>query len=335
MQEWRPFMPVPGRSGDSLVKWIVGLSGGAIGLAAAAMLISAMPAKRQMLRLANDAVIDAAERAQISPFAISGKWNTPYAPFRVIGNIHYVGTEGVSAWLITTPKGHILIDGILAQSVPQIIANVKALGYDIRDVKILLNSHAHFDHAAGLAGLQRASGARMVASAADRPILETGDISFGPSAGMRFPPIRVDRVIGDGDTVRLGGVTLTAHLTPGHTPGCTSWTMPVKGPDGTPHTAFFHCSSTVAGQALVPESWPGMVTAYRATFAKVRTMKADVFLANHENFFDLKAKRARLAAGDVNAFVDAGELQRFNIIMEKAFNTELVRETKDKTGGTR
>jgi metallo-beta-lactamase class B len=277
-------------------------------------------------RLASDAVIDAAERAPVSVFAEAGHWNEAYAPFKVMGNIYYVGTARVSAWLITSPKGHILIDGILAQSVPLIIANVKALGYDIRDVKYLLNSHAHVDHAAGLAGLQRASGAYMVASAADKPILEAGDIRFGPSAGMRFPPIRVDRVVGDGESVRLGGVTLTAHLTPGHTPGCTSWTMPVKDADRKVHSVFFHCSSTVAGQTLAPESWPGMVAAYRATFAKVRGFEADVFLANHDNFFDLAAKRARQKSGDANAFVDAGELQRFNRTMGTAFETELARQ---------
>jgi metallo-beta-lactamase class B len=160
--------------------------------------------------------------------------------------------------------------------------------------------------------------------------LEAGDISFGPSAGMRFPPIRVDRVIGDGGTLTLGGVSLTAHLTPGHTPGCTSWTMAVTGADGAKHIAFFHCSSTVAGQALVPESWPGMIGAYRATFARVRSFKADVFLANHDNFFDLGGKRARQIAGDANAFVDAGELQRFNTEMELAFTAELAKEQNVK-----
>ncbi len=277
-------------------------------------------------RLASDAVIETAEREPLNAFALSGRWNTPMAPFKVIGNIYYVGTAGVSAWLITSPKGHFLIDGVLPQSVAQIAKNVKALGFNIRDVKYLLNSHAHFDHAGGLAGLQRASGAQMVASAADRPILEAGDISFGPSAGMHFPPIRVDRVIGDGAKLALGGVTLTAHLTSGHTPGCTSWSMAVTGPDGTPHSAFFHCSSTVAGQALVPESWPGMVAAYRTTFARVRGFKADVFLANHDNFFDLAGKRARQIAGNANAFVDAGELQRFNTQMEQDFNAELSKE---------
>jgi metallo-beta-lactamase class B len=277
-------------------------------------------------RLASDAVIDAAERAPLHPFAKSGRWNDPMPPFTVSGNIHYVGTSAVSAYLITSAKGHVLIDGILAQSVPQIIANVKALGFDIRDVKYLLNSHAHIDHAGGLAGLQRASGAVMIASAADKPFLEAGDIGHGPSGGMKFPPVRVDRVIGDGDKVMIGGVTLTARLTPGHSPGCTSWEMPVVGADKVRRTAFFHCSATVAGQSLAPEAYPGMVAAYRATFAKVRTMKADIFLANHDNFFDLAEKRARQVAGDANAFVVPGELQKFNSVMEKAFEAELVRQ---------
>ncbi len=277
-------------------------------------------------RLASDAVIDAAERGPISQFAESGRWNTPYPPFKIIGNIYYVGTAGVSSYLITSPKGHILIDGILAQSAPQIIGNVKALGFDIRDVKYLLNSHAHIDHAGGLAGLQHASGATMIASAADKPFLERGDIGHGPSGGMKFPPVRVDRVIGDGGTVKLGGVTLTAHLTPGHSPGCTSWSMAAVGADRVRRQVFFHCSGTVAGQSLMPEAYPGIVANFRKTFAKVRKYKADVFLANHDNFFDLAEKRARQIAGDANAFVDAGELQRFNTLMEQRFEAELGRK---------
>jgi metallo-beta-lactamase class B len=276
--------------------------------------------------LATDAEIEAAQNAPLNGYAINGRWNEPYEPFTVIGNIHYVGTAGVSAFLITTPEGHFLLDGILPQSVPQIAANIRALGYDVRDVKYLLNSHAHFDHAGGLAGLQRLSGATMVASAADKPVLEAGDISYGPSSGMRFPPVRVDRVIGDNESLSLGGVRLTAHLTPGHTEGCTSWSMDVAGADGARHTAFFHCSATVAGQSLAPEAYPGVIDAFRSTFARVREMRADVFLGNHENFFDLDARRQRERAGDPNAFVDAEALSAFNAALEAAFEAELVRQ---------
>ncbi len=273
--------------------------------------------------LADDAAIAAAEIAPLNPFAVAGRWNAPFPPFTVIANIHYVGTAGVSAWLITTPHGHILIDGILPQSVPQIIANIHALGYDIHDVKYLLNSHAHIDHAGGLAGLQRASGAIMIASAGDRPFLEAGDIGHGPSKGLKFPPIRVDRVITDGETVTLGGTTLTAYLTPGHSPGCTSWSMAARGTDGVQHQVFFHCSATVAGQSLKPEAYPGMIANFRASFIKIREIKADIFLANHDNFFDLANKRARQVSGNANAFIDAGELQRFNTLMEARFEQEL------------
>ncbi len=289
-------------------------------------LTSCTPAPRGTIRLASDALIHDAEQAPLHPMAAASRWNAPFEPFTLIGNVHYVGTDGVSAWLITSPKGHILIDGILAQSVPLIIAHIKTLGFDIRDVKYLLNSHAHIDHAGGLAGLQLASGAAVLASAQDRPYLEAGDIGFGPSGGMKFPPIHVDRIVADGDVVRLGGTALKAHMTPGHTPGCTSWSMTAKGTDGTERSILFHCSATVAGQSLVPETYPGMIANYRATFAKVRTMKADIFLANHDNFFDLHAKRERQIAGDPNAFVDPQELQRFNTAMEDAFEAELAKE---------
>ena len=276
--------------------------------------------------LASDAQIDSAEHAPLAEMAAEAHWNDPFPPFKAIGNIYYVGTSGVSSWLITTPRGHILIDGALPQSPPQILANIHALGFDIHDVKYLLNSHAHFDHAGGLAALKRESGAVMVASAADRGILESGHIGYGPTADILVPPVHVDRVVGNGDTVRLGGVTLTAHLTPGHTPGCTSWTMDVRGDDGARHHVFFHCSTTTGGQKLVPESYPGMVADYRATFAYIGAVHADVFLAPHANFFDLQAKRARQIAGDANAFVDPGGLQAYNAQSEREFDTELARE---------
>lgn len=277
-------------------------------------------------RLASDAQIDAAQAAPVEGFAKNGRWNAPFAPFTIAGNLHYVGTETVSAFLLTTPQGHVLIDGILAQSVPQIIGNIKALGFDIADVKYLLNTHAHIDHAGGLAGLQRASGAQMIASAADRPFLEAGAIDHGPTKGNAFPPVRVDRVIGDGAKVALGGTTLTAHLTPGHSPGCTSWSTTVTAADGASRSVFLHCSATVAGQSLVPEAYPGMVAAFRGSFAKVKAMQADIFLGNHDNVFGLKDKRNRQLAGDANAFVDAGELQRFNTRMETQFEADLVKQ---------
>lgn len=273
--------------------------------------------------LASDARIAAAQAAPVDETGMAMGWNVRLAPFTLIGNLHYVGTQGLGVFLVTTPQGHILIDGALAQSVPQILENIRALGFDPADVKYLVNTHAHYDHAAGLAGLQRASGAMMIASAADRPYLETGAVDHGPSKDVAFPPVRVDRVIGDGGTVRLGSTTLTAHLTPGHSPGCTSWSMTVPDSHGRPRSVFLHCSASLGGQSLVPPAYPGMVAAFRATFQRVQAMQADVFLANHDIFFALHDKRKRQIAGDADAFVDPGELQRFNMQMEEIFLREL------------
>lgn len=292
-----------------------------------ALLLSAsaeVASAREAAPLASDADIAAAANAAVS--SSNQQYVTPSAPFQVIGNIYYVGPIGVSSFLITTPDGHFLIDGGIPQTPKLIEANIAALGFSIGDVRYLLSSHAHADHAGGLAQMKRDSGAIFAASAADKPILEAGRISYGPSANWRFPPVRVDRILADGDTLTLGGVTLTAHLTPGHTPGCTSWSLDVRGADGAPHRAFITCSETVAGQRLVPESYPGMVQDYRTTFARVRAIEADVFLGSHGGFFDLEGKRARQLAGDANAFVDPDGLQTYNDAMEAAFNAELARE---------
>jgi metallo-beta-lactamase class B len=285
--------------------------------------------------LASYAQIAAAEREPIDGTGIAMRWNERLAPFTIIDNVHYVGTYGLGVFLVTTPDGHVLIDGALAQSVPQILENIRALGFDPADIKYLLNTHAHYDHAAGLAGLQRASGAVVVASAADRPYLEAGRIDHGPTMDAPFPPVRVDRTVGDGDTVALGGTILTAHLTPGHSPGCTSWSLMARDSRGTPRKLFLHCSASLGGQSLVPPAYPGMADNYRASFAKVRGMQADVFLANHDIFFGLHDKRARQLAGDRDAFVDPSELQRFNTAMEQGFLKALAEQQAAAEAGRR
>lgn len=276
--------------------------------------------------LASDAQIAKAERQPIDETGIAMRWNERLAPFTIIDNMHYVGTYGLGVFLVTTPDGHVLIDGALAQSVPQILENIRALGFDPADVKYLLNTHGHYDHAAGLAGLKRASGAAMVSSVADKPYLEAGRVDHGPTRDAPFPPVRVDRTVGDGDTITLGGTTLTAHLTPGHSPGCTSWSLMARDSSGAPRKVFLHCSASLGGQSLVPPAYPGMADNYRASFAKVRGMQADVFLANHDIFFDLHAKRARQLAGERDAFVDPSELQRFNTAMEQGFLSALAKQ---------
>ncbi len=151
----------------------------------------------------------------------SAAWNRPAAPFRIAGNLYYAGAEGVSSFPIVTPAGSILLDGGLPESAPQIEKNIAALGFRLADVKYPLNSHAHFDHAGGLAQLKRDSGAQLIASRADAAVIAAGQ-------GRDLPAVRVDRVVADGGKVELGGAVMTAVLTPGHTKGCTTWTMPVS-----------------------------------------------------------------------------------------------------------
>lgn len=264
--------------------------------------------------------------AQPAIAEVPADWTEPVAPFHIIGNIYYVGTADLAAYLIHTKDGEILIDGTLEQNVPPIERNVAALGFRVSDIKILLNSHAHYDHAAGLAALKHDSGATLYASAADAPILERGSISFGPTASDHFPPVKVDRIVTDGETIELGGTKLRAHLTPGHTPGCTSWTMPVSE-DGAAHTAIFYCSTTVAGNPLVNnKAYPQIASDYEASFAKLKTMKADVFLAAHAQFYHPQQKLALRKKGAPNPFVDPGELQRFVAASQRDFEAELAKQ---------
>jgi metallo-beta-lactamase class B len=300
-------------------------------LALALMLTGCAATPMAAPRLASDATIAAAEAEPVGEFATEMRWNERMAPFTILGNVHYVGTAGIGVFLITTPEGHVLIDGALAQSVPQILDNIRTLGFEPKDVKYILNTHGHFDHAAGLAGLQRASGAKVIASAADKPYLEAGHVDHGPTKDALFPPVRVDRTVGDGDTITLAGTTLT----PGHSPGCTSWSLTAKDSTGMPRKVFLHCSASLGGQSLVPPAYPGMADNYRASFAKVRAMQADVFLANHDMFFGLHEKRARQLAGEKDAFVDPGELQRFNARMEAAFVKTLTDEQAAAEAGQR
>lgn len=256
------------------------------------------------------------------------EWNTPAEPFRVIGNIFYVGTRELGAYAIRTSGGVVLLDGALEESVPQIETNLKHLGLRAADVKILLNSHAHFDHSGGLARLKRDTGARLVASEGDRVSLESGTYLGSESlAYLNAPPVSVDRIIADGETVQLGDTTLTAHLTPGHTRGCTTWTMPVVEA-GMAHTVVFYCSTSVALNRLAPlPQYPGIVEDYRHSFEILSTLEADVFLANHKDFFKLWEKRARQTPGTPNPFIDKAELGAFVAASKANFEQEFVRQS--------
>ena len=248
------------------------------------------------------------------------EWNRPVKPFRIIGNIYYVGAANVSSFYIKTPQGAILLDGGLPETPPVIEKSIAELGFSIKDVKILLNSHAHYDHCGGLADLKKHSGARMIASERDSRVL----ISAQGGAG-EFPAVKVDRVIADKQTVQLGGVTLTAHITPGHTKGCTTWTMPVSEA-GKTYQVVFYCSTSVVDKLVNNRAYPNIVSDYERSFAELRTMPCDVFLAPHAGFFNLDEKRKQLDAGHLDAFVDPTEMKKFVDESERAFHEQLEKE---------
>lgn len=281
--------------------------------------------RRMAIALAT-VVVGAGAGAQAQPAA----WSAPGAPLQIAENLYYVGTEGIAAFLVTTPEGHILIDGAMPTSAPLIEDSIRKAGFKPSDVKILLNTHAHFDHTGGLAQLKADTGAILVASAGDKPALESGKyIGSEEVAAFDFAPVKVDRVIGDGESVELGGLTLTAHLTPGHSPGCTTWTFPVEIA-GRTRQAILYCSTSVAANRLVSKDrgpqYPGIVEDYQASFDKLAKMKADVFLAPHAEQFGLAEKRARLQAGKAEAFVDPTELQAVVAASKAAFETALARQ---------
>ncbi|MFZ5616109.1 MAG: subclass B3 metallo-beta-lactamase [Pseudomonadota bacterium] len=251
-------------------------------------------------------------------------WVEPIEPFRIHGDIFYVGTRGLSSFLIATPEGHFLIDGGLPENAPIIAANIGKLGYDVKDIKYLLNSHAHFDHSGGLAALKEETGATMIASEGDKWALETGLVPGSENdPDMAAPPVKVDRTIGDGENLTLGGVMLTARLTPGHTEGCTSWTMNSSGRE-----VLFFCSATVAANRLIgPPQYEGIVEDYRATFARTKDWRPDILLANHPGFFDMEEKRARQVAGDEAAFVDAEGFPAMMTKLEAAFEKAFAEQT--------
>ena len=269
-------------------------------------------------------------------FAQPASWSTSTEPFRIVDGIYYVGTEGLASYLIVTPQGHILIDGALRESVPQIEASVEKLGFALRDIKILLNSHAHYDHSGGLAQLKEDTGATLAAMEGDVSALE-GGFYLGSETVAEFqaPPVKVDRVLHDGDTVELGGTVLRAHLTPGHTRGCTSWGVTGRE-GGESYEVLVFCSASVAANRIAPPlQYEGIVADYRATFAKAKRMKVDVPLAPHPEFFGLLDKRDRNRSDPSrNAFIEPGRFALFIAASEAAFEKALAERTSKAKPGT-
>lgn len=279
-----------------------------------------------LIGLALAGIVSAATPAALAGTGDPASWTRPVKPFRIVGDIYYVGTEGLAAYLIGRGHEAVLIDGTLDANAPLVERNFQALGFRLLDVRLLLEDHAHDDHVGALAQIQRDTGAPLWASAGDRRALEhghaRGDTVYAPRL---FPPIRVAKVVADGEVVRRGPVRLTAVLTPGHTPGCTSWETTVVE-HGRPLRVLFLCSITVAGNVLVGNrAYPQIAEDFERTFARLAKVKADVVLTSHPEIADVLGREARAAAGQRDAFVDEGELGRIVKEAHEDFESELAK----------
>ncbi len=241
------------------------------------------------------------------------EWNQPVEPFRIAGNLYYVGASGVSSFLVTTPDGLILIDTGFRETVPLIEASIKKLGFRFEDVKLLLEMHAHYDHVAGLADVKARTKARLLVNPGDVPLLERGgrdDFAFGDK--FSFQPVKADGLLRDGEPVGLGGVMLTPHFTPGHTKGATSFTMTVRDGNRDYHVVLASSISAPDYQLVDNPKYPNIVQDYEATFATLRKLPCDIFVTQHAEFFDLNGKIKRRAQdASVNPFVDPEGYKRF------------------------
>jgi metallo-beta-lactamase class B len=256
--------------------------------------------------------------------------NEPVPPFRIVGNLYYVGAREVCSFLITTTQGHFLIDGGFAETAPQIERNVAQLGFKIEDVKILLNSHAHLDHAGGLAELKKKSGAKLIAAAGDAELLRKGghgDFRFGNT--LLFPPVEVDQLVRDGESIQIDGQELTAWLTPGHTKGNTTWTTKIAVGAKTYNVVFAGSLTALGYQLVGKESYPGIAADFEKTFAVLKKLPCDILLSDHGTFFHFLEKRERLLRGESpNPFIDPDESKRFVAHFEREFHDKLEQQRK-------
>jgi len=258
------------------------------------------------------------------------EWMRPFPPFRIAGNLYYVGSEDLASYLIATPDGLILINSSFEANVPLIRRSVEKLGFRFTDIKILLISHAHNDHCAGSALVKRLTGAKYFVMDADVPTVESGgkaDFQYGAQEAMRFPSTHVDRVLHDGDTVWLGGSVLTAHLTAGHTRGTTTWTMDETDSGRVLHAVIVGSPNVNPGYRLVGnKAYPQMAEDYQHGFQVLNSLPCNLFLGAHGGYFGLTAKYARWESGDRSAFIDPSGYQAYIADRERAFNAELKRQ---------
>lgn len=260
-------------------------------------------------------------------------WTTPFPPHRIADNLYYVGSKDLASYLITTPEGHILINSSLEESVPLIQKGVETLGFKMTDIRYLLISHAHSDHCAGSAELLKLTGAKYLVMEQDADAVENGGAKkskIGKGDYTQFPPAKVDRRLKDGEKVKLGDATLVARLTPGHTPGCTTWTMQVKGESGPLNAVIIGSPNVNPGYVLVGnEKYPTIADDYEKTFRVLKALPVDLFLGAHGGYYGMEAKFAKLSAKPtVNPFIDSAGYHAYVADREAAFRKELEKQKK-------
>jgi metallo-beta-lactamase class B len=257
-------------------------------------------------------------------------WTEPFPPFKIAGNLYYVGSKGLANYLIVTPQGNILINSDTEANVPLIKASIEKLGFKYSDTKILLISHAHWDHDAGSALIKKQTGAQYMVMDADVPVVESGgksDFAYGNSPSTLYPPAKVDRVLHDGDEVNLGGSVLVAHLTPGHTKGCTTWTMKVTDGGKTYDVLILGSPNVNTGYKLVNnKAYPKIAEDYVRMWTVLKGLPCDIFLGAHGEYFGMEAKYARMKAGSANAFVDPEGYKKYVAEKQQDFEAELAKQ---------
>ena len=267
------------------------------------------------------AVLPVAAWAQANP-----DWHRAIPGFRIAGNLYYVGTADLAAYLIVTPEGNIVVNGNFKEDVPAIRKSIEGLGFKYADTKIILISHAHGDHDEGVGLLKSDTGAKLMVMDADVAAVE--------STAPGRPGAKVDRVLHDRDTVELGGAKLTARLTPGHTPGCTTWTMQVADGGRTLNAVIIGSPNVNAGYVLVNnKNYPQIAGDYVKTFALLKNLPVDLFLGAHGAYFNLKDKLPKMTAGGPNVFVDPEGYKAYVAEREQAFEKELAKQTADAHAG--
>lgn len=267
--------------------------------------------------------------ALMSAYAVLQQDNHPRPPVEIARGVYYVGASDAASYLIDSGEGLILIDAGYPSTARQVLANIRALGFESRDVRIILNTHAHFDHAGGLAEVKEATGATVYSSPPDAALLrEGGRGDFYLRDFFRYPPVAVDHELRDHEAIRLGNVALTPHFTPGHTRGCTTWAFPVTLHDGRTAQALVLCSFSTLTYDLSGEGeqYPNIAEDFRASYETLARLPCEVFLGAHGNWFDLEGKRALVAAGEADAFYDPEGCRAYIAESREEFEGELARQ---------